>query len=137
MLIKQVKEILIELREKPSFVWWGYQKLGAFPAAAKKPALHDINHAYPFVSTAIYWRSSMNQGSLMASMVLESISSELKLTRHTHDRSRALESSQDIRCRLHNRRKSYETGRSGRAIIQTVTFEQMCPLLTYLTCLLP
>jgi len=36
-----MKEVLIELREKPSFVWWGYQKLGAFLAAAKKPALHD------------------------------------------------------------------------------------------------
>jgi hypothetical protein len=41
MLIEQVKEDLIELREKPSFVWWGHQNLGAFPAAAKKPALHD------------------------------------------------------------------------------------------------
>jgi len=41
MLIEQIKEILIQLREKPLFVWWGHQKVGAFPAAAQKPARHD------------------------------------------------------------------------------------------------
>jgi hypothetical protein len=34
MLIEQVKEVLIQLREKSRFVWWLHQNLGTFPAAA-------------------------------------------------------------------------------------------------------
>jgi len=33
MLIEQVEEVLIQLREKPRFVWWPHQNLGTFPAA--------------------------------------------------------------------------------------------------------
>ena len=31
MLIEQVKEVLIQLHEKPWFWWWGHQNLGVLP----------------------------------------------------------------------------------------------------------
>jgi hypothetical protein len=74
MLIEQVKEVLIELREKPSFVWWGHQNLGAFPAAAKKPALHDkLSRAKSTLDQILVQGIVVSASCPVATLILESI----------------------------------------------------------------